>query len=69
MLDAAKALTIGHRRRRPPTITNVTPGQGWRMHGKVTVTTAGVGDAWSGVRNVDLYADGAYKAQDRTAPY
>jgi thermitase len=68
MLDAAKALTITTDVD-APTITNVTPGQGWRMHGKVTITPAGVGDAWSGVRNVDLLVDGAYKAQDRTAPY
>lgn len=68
MLDAAKALTITTDVD-APTITDVTPGQGWRMHGKVTITPAGVGDAWSGVRNVDLLVDGVYKAQDRTSPY
>ncbi|BCJ52283.1 hypothetical protein Asp14428_37580 [Actinoplanes sp. NBRC 14428] len=69
MLDAAKALTVGTDTT-PPTITGVsTPGENWRLRGKVPVKTTGVGDAWSGVRNVDLYVDGVYKAQDRTSPY
>lgn len=69
MLDVAKALTITSDVA-PPTVSGISsPGQGWRVHGTITVTPTGVGDAWSGVRNVDLYADGVYKAQDRTAPY
>ncbi|MEU7908725.1 S8 family serine peptidase [Actinoplanes sp. NPDC049118] len=69
MLDAAKGLTIGTELD-PPTITGVSyPGENWRIRGSINVTPTGVGDPWSGVRNVDLYVDGAYKAQDRTAPY
>ncbi|MEV4638201.1 S8 family serine peptidase [Actinoplanes sp. NPDC049548] len=69
MLDAAKALTIGTDAT-PPTIGGISsPGENWRVRGKVTVKTTGIGDAWSGVRNVDLYVDGKYKTQDRTAPY
>ncbi|UQU64086.1 S8 family serine peptidase [Couchioplanes caeruleus] len=69
MLDAAKALTVGTDTT-APTITGVsTPGEGWRVHGKIPVKTTGIADNWSGVRNVDLFADGVYKAQDRTAPY
>lgn len=69
MLDAAKALTITSDAT-PPTITGVSsPGEGWRVHGTITVTPTGIGDNWSGVRNVDLFANGVYKAQDRTSPY
>jgi len=69
MLDVAKALTITSDVTAPKVTGISSPGQGWRVHGTITVTPTGVGDAWSGVRNVDLYADGVYKAQDRTAPY
>ncbi|AGZ39283.1 S8 family serine peptidase [Actinoplanes friuliensis] len=69
MLDANKLLTIGTELD-PPTITGIsTPGENWRMKGTFNVVPTGVGDAWSGVRNVDLYVDGVYKSQDRTAPY
>ncbi|MEV8505369.1 S8 family serine peptidase [Actinoplanes sp. NPDC051475] len=69
MLDAAKALTIATDPE-PPTLTGLsTPGEGWRMHGKVAIKPTGIADPWSGMRNVDLYVDGIYKAQDRTAPY
>nr|BFE76556.1 hypothetical protein GCM10020092_098570 [Actinoplanes digitatis] len=69
MLDAAKALTIGTELD-PPTITGISyPGANWRLRGTFNVTPTGVADAWSGIRNVDLYVDGVYKSQDRTAPY
>jgi hypothetical protein len=69
MLDAAKALTITSDVT-PPTISGISsPGEGWRVHGTITITPTGVGDTWSGVRNVDLFANGVYKAQDRTSPY
>jgi thermitase len=69
MLDAAKALTISTDSALPTVKGISSPGQGWRVHGKITVTPTGVSDAWSGIRNVDLFADGVYKAQDRTSPY
>jgi thermitase len=69
MLDAAKALTITTDVT-PPTITGVSsPGAGSRNRGTITVTPTGIADATSGIRNVYLYADGVYKAQDYTAPY
>jgi hypothetical protein len=69
MLDAAKALTITTDVT-PPTITGVSaPGSGSRNHGTITVTPTGIKDDSSGIRNVYLYADGVYKAQDYTAPY
>jgi thermitase len=68
MVDAAAALnratdTVA------PAITGVSPGQNAKVHGKITVKPSGVGDAWSGVRNVDLYANGRYVTQSTTAPY
>ena len=69
MLDAAKALTVGTDTTEPGITGLSTPGEGWRVHGKIPVKTTGVTDNWSGVRNVDLFIDGKYKAQDRTAPY
>ena len=69
MLDADAALTVTTDAT-PPLITGVSsPGAGSRNHGTITVTPTGVGDTWSGVRNVYLYADGVYQAQDYTAPY
>jgi thermitase len=69
MLDAAKALTITTDVT-PPTISGVSaPGSGSRNHGTITVTPTGIADNASGIRNVYLYADGVYKAQDFTAPY
>jgi hypothetical protein len=69
MLDAAKALTITTDVT-PPTITGMSaPGSGSRNRGTITVTPTGIKDNSSGVRNVYLYADGVYKAQDFTAPY
>lgn len=69
MLDAEKALTVGTDPT-PPSIGGLsTPGEGWRVRGKIPVKTTGVADSWSGIRNVDLFVDGAYKAQDRTSPY
>jgi hypothetical protein len=69
MLDAAKALTITTDVT-PPTITGVSaPGAGTRNHGTITVTPTGIKDNSSGIRNVYLYADGVYQAQDYTSPY
>ena len=69
MLDAAKALTVDTDVT-PPTITGVSaPGSGSRNHGTITVTPTGIKDNSSGIRNVYLYADGVYQAQDYTAPY
>ncbi|MET8152628.1 S8 family serine peptidase [Actinoplanes sp. NPDC049668] len=69
MLDAAKALTIDTDLA-PPNITGISsPAANARVRGKINVTPTGIGDAWSGVRNVYLYVDGVYKAQDWTAPY
>ncbi|MFI5492644.1 S8 family serine peptidase [Actinoplanes sp. NPDC051859] len=69
MLNAEKALTIGTDAT-SPTISGIArPGHNQRVRGKTTVTATGVGDSWSGVRNVDLYVDGRYQSQDRSAPY
>jgi thermitase len=69
MLDAAKALTITTDEV-DPTITGISaPGAGSRNHGTITVTPTGIKDNSSGIRNVYLYADGVYKAQDWTSPY
>jgi hypothetical protein len=69
-LDVQKLLTIDRGDLDAPTITGISaPGENWRMRGTFTVTPAGVGDAWSGVRVAGLYADGVYKSQDSTAPY
>ncbi|OJF12842.1 S8 family serine peptidase [Couchioplanes caeruleus] len=68
MLDAAKALTITTDAT-PPTIAGVTPAQNARVRGKIMIKTSGAADAFSGIRNVVLYADGRYKGQDNIAPY
>ncbi|GGQ66145.1 S8 family serine peptidase [Couchioplanes azureus] len=69
MLDAAKALTITTDTT-PPTIAGVpAPARDARVRGKITIKTSGVGDVFSGVRNVVLYADGKYQGQDHVAPY
>jgi thermitase len=67
-VDAAVALNVGADNVAPK-LTGVSPGQGAKVHGTVTVKVAGVSDAWTGVRGVDLYADGVWKAFDRFAPY
>jgi subtilisin family serine protease len=68
MVDAAKALTIGTDTT-PPTGTGVSPAQWTHVRGTVAIKPTGVGDGWSGVRAIDLYADGVWKTYDRTSPY
>jgi thermitase len=67
MLDAGKALTISTDRTAPK-ISVSTPGNGWRVHGKVAIKPT-VSDDWSGVKYVDLYVDGHYKSRDTTSPF
>ena len=69
MVNAVKAYTMGADTSKP-TITGATPAQWARVRGTITVTGTGVADTGgSGLRGVDLYADGVWKAFDRTAPY
>ncbi|WP_305789801.1 S8 family serine peptidase [Symbioplanes lichenis] len=67
LLDVAKALTITTDGTAPK-VTVTSPGQGARVHGSVTLKTS-TSDNWSGVRYVDFYVDGKYKARDYTAPF
>jgi thermitase len=67
LLDAAKALTITTDGTAPK-VAVTSPGQGARVHGSVTLKTS-TSDNWSGVRYVDFYVDGKYKARDYTAPF
>jgi subtilisin family serine protease len=68
-VDAARALTATTDRA-APTVTGASPASGAKVRGVITVRPSGVGDTGgSGVRNVDLYAKGAYVSQDVTAPY
>ncbi|MET0424439.1 MAG: S8 family serine peptidase [Actinoplanes sp.] len=67
-VDAAAALNVGADTVAPK-LTGVSPAQGAKVRGTVTVKVAGVSDAWTGIRGVDLYADGVWKAFDRFAPF
>jgi thermitase len=67
-VDANRALHVGTDVTLPY-ISNVSPAQWTKVHGVITVGVSGVKDGWSGVRAVDLYADGVWKSFDFTAPY
>ncbi|MGX6602764.1 S8 family serine peptidase [Micromonosporaceae bacterium Da 78-11] len=67
-VDANKAIN-GSTETGAPYATGISPGQWAKVHGIVTVTVGGVGDSGSGVRAVDLYADGVWKSYDGAAPY
>ncbi|WP_067496056.1 S8 family serine peptidase [Actinoplanes sp. TFC3] len=67
MLDAGKAVTIGTDRIAPK-ISVPTPGYAALVHGKVTIKPK-ASDEWSGVKFVDLYVNGKWKARDSSAPY
>ncbi|WP_433374557.1 S8 family serine peptidase [Actinoplanes sp. CA-142083] len=67
-VDAARALTIGTDTT-PPSSPGMTPAQGTRVHGTVTVTAGKLTDNWSGIRSVILYVDGVNKGWTKTAPY
>ncbi|GAA2489770.1 S8 family serine peptidase [Winogradskya humida] len=67
MVDAGAAVNRGTDRGKP-TISISSPGNGWRMHGKVTIK-ATTGDDWSGVKYVDLYVNGTWVSRDNAAPH
>lgn len=68
-IDAAAAFAVPTDRT-APRITGTSPASGAKVRGTVTVKPTGIADTGgSGVRNVDLYVDGKYVTQDRTAPY
>ena len=67
-VDAARALNVGTDTTLP-SIKSVSPGQWVKVRGVVTVNVGGVTDGWSGVRAIDLYADGVWKSYDATAPF
>jgi archaellum component FlaF (FlaF/FlaG flagellin family) len=68
-VDAAKALTIGTDTT-PPASTGISPANGAKVRGTITVTPVKLTDNWSGIRNVALFVDGVFKGWSaRTAPY
>jgi len=67
-VDAAKALTVGTDTA-APTSTGITPAQNAKLRGTITVTPAKLADNWSGIRDVTLYVDGAWKGWSKVSPY
>ncbi|MEV6305775.1 S8 family serine peptidase [Actinoplanes sp. NPDC051861] len=51
-----------------PTVASITPGYHQRIRSDITTTLSGVQDA-NGVLYAELWANGEYKGEDRTAPY
>lgn len=67
-VDARIALLVGTESV-APTSSGISPSQGAWVKGTVAVKANNLRDNSSGIRNVVLYADGAYKGYSRTAPF
>ncbi|GLY00911.1 S8 family serine peptidase [Actinoplanes sp. NBRC 101535] len=68
LVDAKAALAKGNDTT-APTFTSFSPAANAKVHGTVAVSTTGLKDAWSGIRNVDLYVDGKWHSWDYTSPF
>jgi thermitase len=67
-VDAAAALNPGTDGS-APYLKSISPGEWVKVHGTIGINLGGVGDGWSGVRDVELIVDGKWKTYDASAPY
>ncbi|GAA4922861.1 S8 family serine peptidase [Actinoplanes utahensis] len=67
-VNAATALTAGTDTT-APTVTGISPAEWARVRGNAAITPTGLTDNWSGIRSVEIIADGKWHSWDIAAPF
>ena len=67
-VNAAAALTVGADTT-PPTGSAIVPAQWTRVRGSVAIGVSGLTDNASGIRSIEVVADGKWHSWDYTAPF